>query len=75
MPRNGYIQKVSSNGSSISLNLHRRYADVLGWQTGDYVVAELLPDKSIRFRQPTLEDFRAPARPAMPAPDADGVTA
>ena len=64
--------QIVKNGNASVVTIPRRILRALGWQLGDFVVPEVLEDRTVRYRLPTLRDVQpdrlAPFLPAIDAP-------
>lgn len=57
------LQKINQCGSSSHFTIPRAVMFWLGWLPGQYLILEVLEDKSVRLRERTEDDF-APKHPA-----------
>lgn len=57
----GKLVRIVMNGNAAAVTIPRPMLHGLGWRPGDLLVPEVLEDRTIRFRPPTLKDI-APER-------------
>lgn len=53
--------QIVKNGTAAAVTIPRPMLRALGWALGDFLIPEVLEDRSIRFRPPMARDF-APER-------------
>ena len=50
--------QIVKNGNAAAVTIPRVMLHALGWQLGDFLIPEVLEDRTVRFRQPTARDFQ-----------------
>lgn len=50
--------QIVRNGNAAAVTIPRAMLYALGWQLGDFLIPEVLEDRTVRFRQPTVRDFQ-----------------
>lgn len=68
------LQKLCRNGNATSVTIPRPILIHLGWLPGNFVVVELLEDKSLRVRPQHDGEFAPSTVPRLFFPTAPAVT-
>lgn len=59
------LQKLLRCGNATHVTIPRAAMFYLGWLPGEQVIFELLEDKSVRVRRPTVDDFSVKGAPTL----------
>lgn len=63
------LQKLVRNGNSTQFTIPHQMLTELGWIAGDYVLVEVLEDRSLHLRYPSERDFVRPRRKLVDVPE------
>ena len=67
-----HIQKLTRNGNATAVTIPRAVLHYLGLTCGEWLIVEVLEDRSIRLRRPEENDFRRPTPGELFAGAVDG---